>query len=351
MNGRERKHAFAMLLAAAIFTAALIVCAFLEPRQAAAGWLIGFLFWSQVPVGSLVLSMIWTLTGGRWGESLRPVLVPATASVPWLFIAIIPVLIAIPLLYPWVAANDAVKPDVAADYLNLPFFIGRSLIALAVWSAFSILIERVGQRHAVLTAGLGLLLYGITISSVSIDWFLSLEPPFVSSSFGASVGIMQLIAAMAWAALLAPERPGDPASSDIGGLLLAFVLGITYVDFMAFLVIWYGDLPHQELWFVERDRLPWSAVAAAWFILGSVAPISALFLSRVRRSRSALRVVATSVLAGSMLYIAYLIAPRFGAACLIPAAFALAAIGLVQAAVIRSAAVTLLRREAPAHGY
>src|SRR5262249_5844917 len=155
-------------------------------------------------------------------------------------------------------------------------FIGRSILALAIWSIFSVLIRRMSERHALLTAGLGLLLYGIMISTVAIDWFLSLEPPFVSSSFGASVGIMQLITAMAWAALLAPEPAGDPVAGDIGALLLAFVLGITYVDFMAVLVIWYGDLPHRVFWFVERDRLPWSAIAAAAFILGSVAPILAL---------------------------------------------------------------------------
>ena len=351
MTAAERKRLFAMLLAAAAFGAALVVLAVLEPKQAAAGWLIGFLFWSQIPIGSLVLSMIWILTGGRWGESLRPVLVPATAAVPWLFIAIVPVLVAVPLLYPWTVPAEAVKPGVAANYLNMPFFILRSLLALAIWSVLSLLIRRVGGRHALLTAGLGMVLYGIMISSISIDWFLSLEPPFVSSSFGASVGIMQLITAMAWAALLAPVPSGDPAVGDVGGLLLAFVLGITYVDFMALLVIWYGDLPHQEFWFVERDRFPWSAIAGAWFVLGSVAPIFALFLARVRHSRIAVRFVAASVLAGSMLYITYLVAPPFGVACLVPSALSIAAIGLVQAALMRGAAFTLFHREASAHGY
>jgi hypothetical protein len=351
MNGQERARRFAMLLVAACFAVALIVLAFLEPKQTAAGWLIGFLFWSQIPIGSLVLSMIWALTGGRWGESFRPVLVPATAAVPWLFIAVVPVLVAVPLLYPWTVPTEGVKPDVATHYLNVPFFIVRSLIALAVWSVLSLLIRRVGERRALLTAGLGMLFHGIIISSVSIDWYLSLEPPFVSSSVGASVGIMQLVAATAWAALLAPASPDDPAVGDVGGLLLAFLLGITYVDFMAFLVIWYGDLPHQEFWFVERDRFPWSIIAAGWFILGSVAPIFSLFLARARRSRFALRIVAISVLLGSMLYIAYLIAPRFGTACLIPAALALTAIGLVQTALMSGAAAALFRREASAHGY
>jgi hypothetical protein len=70
------------MLIAALATAALIVWAVFAPREAAAGWLIGFLFWSQIPVGSLVLSMIHTLTGGRWGFALRPVLAPAMPPFP-----------------------------------------------------------------------------------------------------------------------------------------------------------------------------------------------------------------------------------------------------------------------------
>lgn len=350
MSAGERKRLIMMVGAAALIAATLIVLAVFEPKQAAAGWLVGFLFWSQVPVGGMVLSMIHSLTGGRWGLVLRPVLVPATAAVPWLLLAVIPVLIAVPVLYPWTMPGGAVKPDVAAAYLNLPLFIVRTIVTLGIWSALALLIQFAPGRQALLAAGIGLVLYGVTVSVVSIDWFLSLEPPFVSSSFGASVGIMQMIAAMAWAALLAPVPAEDPVLGDIGGLLLALLLGITYVDFMAVLVIWYGDLPSKTAWFVVRD-LPWSAIAAAAFILASVAPIFALFLSRVRRSRVALRIIAASVLVGSLLYIVYLTAPPFGAACLLPAALAVIAIGLLQAAAMIGASRALLRREAAAHGY
>ena len=352
MSNLGRTRLVGVLVAAAA-AAGLVFWATLEPQQAAAGWLVGFLFWSQIPVGSLVLSMIHTLTGGRWGSIVRPVLAPATASLPWLLIAIVPVFVAIPALYPWVHPIAAVKPDVATHYLNAPFFIGRSVVALAIWSLLAVLIRRPPDRYALLTAGVGMVLYGLTVSSVAIDWFLSLEPPFVSSSFGASVAIMQLVTAMAFAALLAPTPADDPAVGDIGGLLFAFVLGITYVDFMALLVIWYGDLPHKEFWFVQRDRFPWTALAGAWFVLGSAAPILALLLARVRNSRRALRLVAASVLAGSLLYTAYLVAPPFGVASLVPAALSVVVVGIVQSLLMtaRGLAVSPTDEEASAHGY
>ena len=348
---RKRLRNGNVLLGAAAAGAGLVVWAIVAPRDAAAGWLIGFLFWSQIPAGCLVLSMIHTLTGGRWGFVLRPVFAPATAAVPWLLVAAVPIFIAVPALYPWAQHASTVEPDVATHYLNTPFFIGRSLIALAVWSALSLLLRRADRRGGMLTAGVGLLLYGITLSIVAVDWFLSLEPPFVSSSFGTSVGIMQLVTAMAWAAILYPEPESGPAVGDIGGLLLVFVLGITYVDFMAFLVIWYGDLPHETFWFVARERMPWPALAGAWFVLGSVGPILALLLARVRNSRFALRLVGLSVLAGSLLYTNWLVAPAFGVAVLVSAALAVVVIGTLQTLLVTSPWLGRWRREVSAHGY
>ena len=137
--------------------------------------------------------------------------------------------------------------------------------------------------------------------------------------------------------LRAPRATVRPVAGDIGGLLLAFVLAITYVDFMAFLVMWYSDQPTRMSWFVERDHFPWPLLAAGAFIFGSAAPILALLLARVRNGVGALRAVAVSILAGLALYHAYLIAPPFGGRALAAAALCAVAIGLLLAAAGRPA--------------
>ena len=54
---------------------------------------------------------------------------------------------------------------------------------------------------AQLYRGARLVFNALAISSISIDWYLSLEAPFNSSSFGATIAIASLAAALAWAAL------------------------------------------------------------------------------------------------------------------------------------------------------
>jgi hypothetical protein len=317
------------LMSAVGSAALLVLLVLLIPKATAAGWLVGFAFWSQILIGSLTLIMIHRLTAGRWGLAAAPAVEPAAAATPLLILLAVPLFVAVPTLYPWHQRPPAIKPDVLSYYLNMPAFVLRSAVALVGWSLFALLLPRVAGRHGQLLAALGLIFNAIAICSISIDWYLSLAAPFNSSSFGASIAIVSLVAALAWATLVAPIPPDDPALGDLGGLLLATLLGITYMNFMAVLVIWYGDLPAEEIWFVERNEFPWWLFAWAAFVLGSLAPTLALMLSKVRGSRRPLRAIGSCVLGGIAAFDIYLIAPPGGAIALLPAVLSILAIGLM----------------------
>jgi hypothetical protein len=320
-----------ILFAATAIAAALIaILATVDAKPAAAGWLAGFLFWCGPPLGSLAWMMIHRLTGGRWGVLLHSVFASTAALIPVLAVLLVPSLIAMPALYRWIHGGSEVIPSVAQVYLNVPSFIARSVVAFVGCSILSVIVPLTPQPRASLLSALGLIFYGLVVSFVPVDWVLTLEYPFVSESFGASVAITQLIAALAWAAALAPDE-SKGVEADLGGLLLATVLGITYVDFMALLVIWYGDLPDKVFWFVERNRLPWSLLALFAFMLGAVLPIAALLFARVRTNRRALRIVGATTLAGLAVYDTYLVVPPFGWLALIAAVLAFLAIGALLA--------------------
>lgn len=347
-NHRRAEWRNAVFIGAAWAVVLLIVAALLIPKAAAAGWLIGFAFWAQILVGCLTLIMIHRLTGGRWGEIAAPVIGPGAAAVPLLLLLALPLFTSIPLLYPWPQHPHAIKPDVLSYYLNLPSYIVRTALALIGWAALALFLPRVTGRSGQFLAAQGLVFHALVISSVSIDWYLSLEAPFTSSSFGASVAISSLVGALALTALLGPAAADDSAIGDIGGLLLATVLGITYIDFMAVLVIWYGDLPHEEIWFVERDRWPWAAVAVASFLLVSLLPVLALLLSKVRNAGRPLRAVGLCVLAGLACYDAYLIAPPAGPLALVTGSIAILGIGLGLFGLFISGVTSLVPSPEPA---
>lgn len=328
---RRMRHGRWPLAVAALV--GMLVFVLFAPKAAAGGWLIAFVFWSGIPLGSLVALMIHALTGGRWGLQLHPLFTRATSALPLASLLAVPLLAVLPAFYPWAADAPHVPADVVHLYLNPVFFIARTLIALVGWNVLAFLIPRLAGPRAVLTAAIGLIFYGFCINLIGLDWILSLEPPFHSTSFGADLAFVQLASAFAWAALLMPAGIPPQTRADLGRLLLATLLGIAYINFIAVLVIWYGDLPGRVFWFVERGW-PWTLVAAFAFVCGSVLPIFSLFLKRVRASRRALRIVGGVTLCGIAAFDCYLIGPAFGVLAIAAGALAMFAIGALALAIV-----------------
>lgn len=331
-------------IVSAVAALGVVAMAVAAPRAAAAGWLIAFTYVAAFPLGALALILIHRLTGGRWGGALMPLLAPLSRCAVLLVVLAVPMLVAVPWLMDFTPRIGNIAPSVTAIYLNAPSFIIRSVFGLVTLGALVLLIADATR----LSAALGLLAYAVAINFLAIDWFLAIEPPFHSTSFGASVAIAQLLAVFALAALLdaAPTR-----RADLGSLLLATTLGLTYLDFMAVLVLWYGDVPSRSFWFVERLAGGWRWLAVIAFVLVSLLPTGLLLFARVRQSRAGLRVTGASVLVGLALYHTWLIAPAYGAVAAVTAPLAAVAMGAMIAAVIVGGRLSRLSaRWRPAHG-
>ncbi|MGO4572635.1 hypothetical protein [Microvirga sp. 2TAF3] len=305
------------------------------PVAVAQGWLMAFLFWSSIPVGSLILLLIHRLVGGRWGNALAPALLPAASLMPLVALAFLPVVFGLTAIYPWATQPAILPPDVSHFYLNAPSLIIRAFVALGGWSLLSILV--VQGRCTKLTAGLGLAFHGFVVSFTAIDWILSVDPHFASTAFAASIAIQQILAALAWAAVSAPEAPNDPATADIGAFLIAALLGVVYLGLMSYIVIWYGDLPEKAAWYLKRDTNGWNWIITAAFLVGAAIPLAMLLKRSLRQSRRVLRIVGGMILVGIWLHVEWLVAPTFVSGWLIAAAIAMVAMAGISVGLIRGA--------------
>jgi hypothetical protein len=273
------------------------------------GWLVAFAIWSCVPIGSMILLLIHRLTGGEWGWAAAPVLRPAAAMVPLVALAFVPVLVALPDIYPWAADPSAIPADVARWYLNAPSFLIRALVTLGGWSLLGIVFAAgLGSR---LLAGLGLAFFGVSISLVAVDWYLSLEPHYVATAFAATIAIQQLLAALAVTALLGTPTLDGKVAGDIGALLIASLLGVVYLELMTFVVAWYGDQPEKAAWFLERASSGWISILIIALVAGAVLPFGMLLIKAIRRSRRGLRAAGALILFGTILHFAWLLVPAF----------------------------------------
>jgi hypothetical protein len=332
---------------ALLSVAVLILILLAQAMHASAimrGWLVAFVLSSSVPVGSMLWLMIHRLTGGAWGYASASVLRPAATMMPLLLIGFVPVIVGLNQIYPWTTDPAAMPADVVRWYLNGSLFSARSVIAILGWSVLAMMFALTSGTE--LLAGLGLAFFGLTINLLAVDWILSLDPPYVSTAFAATIAIQQLLIALAFAALFGPATDDERTCGDIGGLLIAGLLGVTYLEFMTFVIAWYGDLPEKASWYLRRDSVTWIAVLLAAVTTGGLVPFAMLVVKRVRQSRSGLRIAGGFIIVGSALHLAWLTIPSFenSLAVSIAAIVSLGVLGLI----VRLIAPTLSRlTEAP----
>ena len=99
--------------------------------------------------------------------------------------------------------------------------------------------------------------------------------------------------------------------SDLGNLLLAFVMVWAYLSFCQFLLIWSGNLPEETPWYMLRLEHGWQFVALALLLFQFALPFVLLLSGNLKRNRRALAGVALLVVVMHSVELLWLIIPAF----------------------------------------
>lgn len=263
----------------------------LDPLRFHAAWTADLAVWLEWPLGSLALLLVHALTGGRWGYAIRPALLAGIATLPLLLPAVIPLVLHMGTLYPWVHPNG---PLPNGFYLNLPFFFGRGVVDLIVWFGLAGATLWWIRRRDVPPPGLagpGLILLAITVTFAAIDTTLSLRPQFNSSIWGMVAVAGSVLMAASVATLVSAAAVERHVLADLGKILLGLVVLWAYLDFMQFLIVWESDLPSESGWYLPRASGVWLGAVVLIGVGHFLLPFAALIFPAVQRSRTGIVLV------------------------------------------------------------
>jgi hypothetical protein len=321
----------------AVGLAALVLCvagAFNSPTQFFRSYLLAFVFWVGVALGCSAILMLHHMVGGRWGFPLRRCLEAGTRTLYLMAVLAVPVLFGLRLLYSW-ADPEKVKLDPVlqykAPYLNVPFFISRTVIYFIAWIALAYFLnkwslEQDATANPDLTkrlqslSGPGMLIYGLTVTYASVDWVMSLEPRWFSTIYGMIFMVTQALAAMSIVTiaviLLSTQKPLSElvtkrVLNDYGNLLLTFTMLWAYLSFSQYLIIWSGNLQDEIPWYVSRASGGWAWVAMALIVFHFAVPFLLLLSRFVTRRTLWLGAVAAIQIVMSVIDIFWLTVPAF----------------------------------------
>ena len=298
------------LLIGLVGLAGCIAGLFIAPRDTIVAWLVAWLGWGSIPIGSLALLMLVALIPGTWRELYVPPLTLGTSLMPLVAVAMIPLLVGVALIYPW--SNPAVGSAFAGfkgAWLTVTFFVVRAVVYLVVLSLFAWGLLAVREELRPRIAAIGLILYALIGSLIGIDFAESTEPNFHSSIYGLLALTNQWLAGISFAILVGLWTSRGRAPRAAAGVLVTAVLMWGYMHAMQYIVIWAGNIPREAHWYLERGRHGWGALAAILYGLQGLFVFGALLSPSVRSSRHAMMALAALTLMMRLIENAWLVLP------------------------------------------
>ena len=331
------------LMIGAVASVIAVILGFTNPTVFMRGYLISYMDWLGICLGSMVILMIRHLTGGGWGMVIRRILGASMRTVPLLAVLFLPIaFFGVPRLYPWAMPleslqNPTIREHLAHNkfvlngYLNPAGFYLRAAIYFAIWFLLVYLLSkwskeqnrppvRDNSNRFKAVAGPGIILYAFTISFAAIDWVMSLDPSWISTIYGLLFVAGELIAALSFAVvierilyrykpmslLLRPEFVHDH-----GKFMLTFIMVWAYFSFSQWLIIWAGNLPAEITWYMRRLHGGWGWVGLFLVIFHFAVPFGILLSRPFKRDITKLVWLATWMLFARYVDLFWLVEPNF----------------------------------------
>jgi len=327
------------LLVGLVFGVIAAVGAWLQPDLFFRAYLMAFMAWLGVTLGSMAILMLRHLTKGAWGMVIRRILGAAMRCVPLMVALFIPLLFGIRRLYIWARPLEGIADkhlrehlqELTRSYLSVNGFIIRAAIYFAIWWALSFFLTKwsAEQDHPPMRdnsarfkalSGPGLILYGFTITFAAIDWIMSIDPSWISTIFGLSFLIGQVLSALCFAVvverilfrykpmseLLKPEQVHDH-----GKFMFAFIMVWAYFAFSQWLIIWAGNLPEEITWYMRRLNGGWGYVGLVLVLFHFAVPFVFLISRPFKRDITRLVWLAAWLLLMRYVDLFWIVEPNF----------------------------------------
>lgn len=315
----------------------LVVGFFSNRAGAMESYLWAWLFWGGISIGCLGISLLHNTVGGNWGVVIRRFLEAGMRTLLITVIGVIPILLALPLLYAWkdpaVVAGSKEVAFKVHFYLNTPFFVIRTIFYFALWGYLAWRLLRMSdeqdrngdpdglikKRMNRLSAP-GLVFFMFSTSWAWIDWIMSLEPEWYSTMHPWIFTIGQTLLSFAFVigllVLFSQAKPfADVLNfqlyNDLGNLLLCFTMVWTYMAVGQLIIVWHENLPDEIPWYLRRFSNGWGYLGFIICFIHFFIPFFLLLMRFVKRNPKYLLAVCVWLVAARLCDVFWFVVPAW----------------------------------------
>lgn len=290
-------------------------------------------YFLAISLSGVLFVALHSISESGWHTSIQRIPEAMGTFLPFAFILMLLLfLIGINHIYHWTGHEHADKIiEGKRPYLNLPFFLIRLVVYFGGWillSAFmrrnSLLLDETGDikyfKRQNTFAAVFIVFFAVSISASSWDWLMSIDVHWFSTLYGwyifsglfvSGISMIILITLILKFTGFMPHLNKEHLH-DLGKYLFAFSIFWTYLWFSQYILIWYGNLPEETIYYYERLN-HFNALFFTNLIMNFAAPFLILMTRNSKRHAYILGIAAFIVFIGHWIDFYQLIIPGVSA--------------------------------------
>lgn len=229
---------------------------------------------------------------------------------------------------PDVVAHDEIIQN-KTWYLNTPGFVIRAIVILAGWGLYRYFSRKFSMRQDLseasdinyhkrnfkLSAGF-LVFYIVSVSVMSWDWLMSIDPHWFSTLFGWYVFASMFVSGITVIALVTIylkskgylEFVNSSHIHDLAKFMFGISIFWTYLWFSQFMLIWYANIPEEVTYFITRledYKVPFISL----LVLNFIFPVLVLMNTDFKRTNYIVVVTGLVIVIGHYLDVYNMVMP------------------------------------------
>jgi hypothetical protein len=290
-----------------------------HPEQAWASYLLNNFYFLSLAMGASFFVALQYISQSGWSAAFKRVPEAFMAWVPLAAIFFLLLGLGSHYLYHW-AHNEGVKSEELLSksaYLNLPFAYVRMLVFFGLWILMTWLLRKAslkedqigGTRYFEKSewySKIHIFILGFSFSLFSVDWIMSIDTHWYSTLFALKsfvaafyhgtatvILIILILNAFGYFKFLNQFHVHDFTRYIF---MLSIIYG--YFWFSQFMLIWYGNIPEETIYYYVRWQPEWRLMFWLDIILNWALPFTLLLPPALSRNKILLMAVASILLVG-----------------------------------------------------
>jgi hypothetical protein len=297
-----------------------------DPQRVWANYLIVNYYFLSLAMGGTFFLVIQNISQSGWSSAFKRVPEAMMAYIPFAAGFFLLIYFGMHNLYQW-SDKEAVSADHIlqhkAVFLNIPFFYVRMIIYFALWILFAFILRNFSLREdktnpvdqagilelfrkSELFSKIFIFILAFTFSLSAFDWIMSIDAHWSSTIFALKnliAAFLHGVSVLALIVFILYKRGYFPFLNkfhlhDFSRYIFIFSILWGYFWFAQFMIIWYGNIPEETIYYSMRWNPGWKVLFFLEIGLNWTIPFMVLLPVKTSRNMTVITIVIVFLIIG-----------------------------------------------------